>query len=113
MGIKVIMEFPDEATVRVIVYVYNDENVLTQPTAVKITIFEPSYDPEGEDPPIVNGEDIVVSGRVEDGIYEYYYHKGETSEPMEAGQWRGEVAVIDGGGTGAIISPGKFSFKVR
>lgn len=111
--IKVITEFVSRATVRIIVYVKDDADKLTKPTAVEITIYEPSYDPEGEDPPVVNGVDIVDSGKIEDGIYEYYYHKGEESEPMEAGQWRGEVLVLDGTGTGAIITPGSFSFRVK
>ncbi len=113
MAIKVITEFPDNATVRVIVYVKDENDVLAKPTAVEITIYEPSYDPEGEDPPIVDAEDIVVSGCVEDGIYEYYYHKGEATEPMAKGRWRGVVEVIDGSSTDAIISPSSFSFKVR
>ena len=172
MPIKVISEFVDNATVRVIVYVKDDANKLTAPTAVEITIIEPDgprsgvatalsashlvdttknqfatsdvgktvYNTtdkttaviteytspsdvtldtdimakdEGYEIYPVYAEDIVVTGKVEDGIYEYYYHKGEATEPMEAGQWRGRVEVIDGSGTGAIITPGSFSFKVR
>lgn len=108
MGIKVITEFPDKATVRVVVYVYNDADALVEPNAVKVSI----WDPSGGDP-VVDGEDIVVSGKVEDGIYEYYYHKDESADPMDEGQWRGEVAVIDSVGADAVISPGNFSFKVR
>lgn len=108
MAIKVITVFPDNATVRVIVYVYNDAGALVQPTAVEISI----WDPDGGDP-VVDGEDIVVTGRVEDGIYEYYYHEGEATEPMDKGQWRGGVEVIDGSGTGAIISPASFSFRIK
>ena len=108
MPIKVVTEFIDIATVRVVVYVKNDAGVLVEPTAVKVSI----WDPDGGDP-VVNGEDIVVSGKVEDGIYAYYYHKDEASDAMDAGQWRGRVAVIDGLLTDAVISPGTFSFKVR
>lgn len=108
MGIKVVTEFINIATVRVVVYVYNDAGALVEPTAVKVSI----WDPDGGDP-VVDGVDIVASGKVEDGIYEYYYHKDESSDPMKAGQWRGEVKVIDGLLTDAVISPGTFSFKVR
>ncbi|GAJ14594.1 unnamed protein product, partial [marine sediment metagenome] len=41
MPIKVISEFPDNATVKVIVYVKDDANKLTAPTAVEITVIEP------------------------------------------------------------------------
>ncbi|MBA7478992.1 hypothetical protein ES707_14423 [subsurface metagenome] len=108
MPIKVITEFIDIATVRVVVYVKNDAGALVEPTAVKVSI----WDPDGGDP-VVDGTDIVSTGKVEDGIYEYYYHKDESADAMKAGQWRGKVAVIDGSGTGAIITPGSFSFKVR
>lgn len=113
MGINVVTQFIDIATVRVVVYVKNDAGALVEPTAVKITIYEPTYDPDGEDPPVVDGVDIVSDGKVEDGIYEYYYHMDEAAEPMDKGQWRGKVAVIDGELTDAVISPGSFSFKVR
>lgn len=106
--IRVITEFPDKATVRVIVYVYDDTPKLVAPTKVLVSI----WDPDGG-VPVVDNEDIIVSGKIEDGIYQYFYHKGDTSEPMDAGRWRGEVLVIDGSGTGAIISPGNFSFRIK
>lgn len=49
----------------------------------------------------------------ETGIYEYYYHKGEDTDPMDSGEWRGRVDVRDGTGVAAIISPGNFSFTVE
>ncbi len=172
MGIKVITEFPDNATVRAIIYVKDDANKLTEPTAVEITIIQPDGPKSGEatattashlidttknqfvasdvgktvynttdkttaviteytspfdvtlDTDImakdegyeiysIYAEDIVVTGKVEDGIYEHYYHKGEATDPMEKGQWRVGVEVIDGSGAGAIITPGKFSFRVK
>lgn len=172
MAIKVITEFPDKATVRIIVYVKDDKDVLTKPDAVKVSIIEPDgprsgvatvttenhlidttknqfvasdvgktvYNTTDKTTAVINAYtsssdvtldtdimakdegyeiycvyavDIVVDGKVEDGIYEYYYHKGEATDPMEAGQWRGKVEVIDGSGTGAIISPASFAFKVR
>jgi len=106
--IKVITEFVDKATVMVMVYVYDRADVLTEPTSVLVSI----WDPDGGDP-VVDESEIVVSGKVEDGIYEYYYHKDASAAAMKSGQWRGEVLVLDGVLTDAIISPGNFSFKVR
>ncbi|GAJ05561.1 unnamed protein product, partial [marine sediment metagenome] len=37
----------------------------------------------------------------------------EATDPMDKGQWRGKVEVIDGSGTGAIITPDNFSFRVK
>lgn len=172
MPIKVITEFVSRATVRILVYVKDDNDDLVGPSAVLITIIEPNgprsglatvttashlidttknqfaasdvgktvYNTTDKTSAVITeytspsdvtldtdimakdegyeiygayGVDIVLSGKVEDGIYQYYYHKGEASDAMEAGQWRGEVEVIDGSGTGAIITPGSFSFKVR
>lgn len=108
MGIKVVTEFIDIATVRVVVYVKNDAEELVEPTAVKVSI----WDPDGGDP-VVDGVDIVSTGKVKDGVYEYYYHKDESADAMKAGQWRGRVAVIDSVGVDAVISPGTFSFRVK
>jgi len=108
MAITVITEFPNKATVRIIVYVYNDTDVLTAPTSVLVSI----WDPDGGDP-VVDESEIVVTGAVETGIYAYYYHMNASADAMMAGQWRGEILVIDGAGATAVISPGSFSFKVR
>lgn len=108
MPIKVITEFPDIATVRIVVYVKNDAGELVGPTKVLISI----WDPDGGDP-VVDGTDVVVTGKVETGIYEYYYHMDESADAMKSGQWRGQVAVIDGAGVEAVITPSSFSFRVK
>lgn len=108
MAIKVITTFVDSATVRIVTYVRDVNDALAEPTAVEISIWEP-----GETDPTVDGTDIVVTGRLEDGIYEYYYHKGVASDAMESGEWRGEILIKDGTGVDAIISPARFSFTVR
>lgn len=107
MAIKVIVEFPDKATVRVIAYVKDDDDALVEPTSVKVTIYDPSDEKQ------VDGVEIVVDGRVEDGIYEYYYHKGSGEDPMDEGQWYGEILVADGTGADTIYSPRSFGFAVK
>ncbi len=171
--IKVVTEFLDNATVRVVIYVYSEDGVLTAPTAVNIKVFDPDglqkcgnisvvasasftadlvvtggtsgatgYITSKPDATtlelreitgtFVDGEtvtdatpgtstttsallgiDIITSGLVETGIYEYYYHMGADSLAMDSGRWRGEIAVVDGVDEDAITSPGSFSFKVR
>ncbi len=173
MAIKVVTEFLDNATVRTVVYVKDDDDALTAPTAVNIKVFDPDglqkcgnisvvasasftadlvltggtslatgyivSKPDGTtlelreitgtfvDGETINdsgagtsvatsallGIDIITSGLVETGIYEYYYHMGATSLAMDTGRWRGEIAVVDGVDEDAITSPGSFSFKVR
>ena len=108
MGIKVVTNFIDRATVRIVVYVHNDEDALVEPTAVKVYIWAPS----GEDP-IVNGTDIVATGRVEDGVYEYCYHMDTSADAMAEGEWKGQISVIDGVGADGVISPTIFSFTVE
>jgi len=173
MAIKVVTEFKDNATVRVITYVYDDDDALTAPTAVNIKVFDPdglqkcgnisvtasasftadlvvtgatslatgyiTSKPDGTTLELrevtgtfVSGEtlndsgagtstttsallgiNIIVSGLVEAGVYEYYYHMGAASLAMDSGRWRGEIAVVDGVDEDAITSPSSFSFKVR
>lgn len=173
MAIKVVTEFLDNATVRTVVYVKDDDDALTASTAVNIKVFDPAglqkcgnisvvasasftadlivtggtsgatgYIASKPDATtlelreitgtFVSGEtvtdsgagtstttsallgiDIITSGLVEAGIYEYYYHMGADSLAMDTGRWRGEIAVVDGVGADAITSPGSFAFKVR
>ena len=108
MAVRTISEFVDKATVRVIVRVKNDADALVEPDAVKVSI----WDPDGGDP-VVDGTDIVVTGKVENGIYEYYYHMDESADAMKSGQWRGQVLVVDGAGVDAVITPSSFSFRVK
>ena len=173
MAIKVVTEFLDNATVRTVVYVKDDDDALTAPTEVNIKVFDPDglqkcgnisvvasasftndlvvtggtslatgYIASKPDATtlelrevtgtFVSGEivtdatpgtstttsallgiDIITSGLVETGIYEYYYHMGASSLVMDTGRWRGEIAVVDGVDEDAITSPSSFSFKVR
>jgi len=43
------------------------------------------------------------------GVYEYYYHKGTGLDPMDDGEWRGEVVEVDGSGVNAVTSVGNFN----
>ena len=103
MSIKVITDFLDSATVRIITYIKDDDGVLADPTSVTIDI----YDPDG-----TLEVDAAAMSKSATGIYEYYYHKDDTADPMEAGRWRGIVKAIDGAGASAIISPADFGFRV-
>ena len=173
MAITVVTEFKDEASPRVVIYIYNSARVLTAPDEVNIKVFDPAglqkcgnisvvasasftadlvltggtsgatgYIASKPDATtlelreitgtFVDGEtvtdatpgtstttsallgiDIITSGLVETGIYEYYYHMGASSLAMDTGRWRGEIAVVDGVTADAITSPGSFAFKVR
>ena len=104
MSIEVVSDFKDIATVRVIAYVYDDDDTLTDASAVILNIYDPSGTLQ------VDGDAMTHS---DTGIYEYYFHKGSSEDPMDKGNWRGEVIVQDGSGADAIFSPGSFSFKVK
>ena len=101
MAIEVISEFTATATVRTIAYIYDDDGNLVEPSSVSISI----WDPDGGDP-VVDSVNIVVTGRVEDGIYEHYYN---TDADSEKGYWRGQIAVVDG----TYTSIGNFGFRVK
>ena len=103
MGNKVVIEFLSSATVRVIAYVYDNNDALVDPTGVTIDI----YDPEG-----TKQVDDVAMSSVSTGIYDYYYHKGVGEAAMSTGRWRGTVKPVDGSGVDATYSPQSFSFKV-
>ena len=104
MGIDVITEFIAKATVRTRVHVYDDADALVEPTSVRITITDPKAVKK------VNAVEIVVDGKVENGIYEHYYN---TATDSEKGWWLGEVVVVDGTGQTAKTTPIPFSFKVK
>ena len=56
------------------------------------------------------GEDIVVAGKIVNGIYEHYYKTGLLSAK---GWWTGEIEVVDGEDDDAKTSLGQYSFKVK
>jgi len=105
-GIVQVIVFPDKASVWVLALIYDENKALVDPTAVKVSITDPSDEPK------VDGE-AMTQYESTTGIYEYFYHKGVDSDPMDEGQWRGEILVIDGTGETAIISPSKFAFEVK
>jgi len=104
--VQVITKFLDNATVWVLAHIYDVDGALVDPTAIKITIIDPSAVTKVDDQAMTQYDSNT-------GIYEYYYHEGATADAMEAGQWRGRVDVIDGTGATAIISPQGFSFEVK
>mgnify|MGYP001069545197 CR=1 FL=1 len=167
--IEVITEFTAKATIRSVVYVYDDDDALVEPTSVLITWAEPKgprsgvatattadhlidtvknqftandvgkviynvtdkttatiteYNSpsdvtldtdimaEGESYELycVYEDEIVVDGKVEDGIYEHFYN---TTVDSAKGYWQGLVEVIDGEGDTARTSIGNYSVKVK
>ena len=170
--VQVITQFINKATVWILARVKNVDGVLTDPTAIKITVIDPDgvqkagyisvsasasftaglvvtgttslatgiiiSKPDGTTLELQQVTGVWESGEtITDtstgtstttslllgaamtkydsnvGIYEYLYHKGETVDPMDSGEWRGMIDVIDGTGYSAVISPQGYSFKVR
>ena len=169
MNIETIIEFTAKASIRTLVYVYNDEDALVEPTSVLvtwvdadglrsstatattpdhlidtvknqftaddvgktvynstagttavITVYNSPSDvtldtdimADGESYEIycAYAEEIVVTGRLEDGIYEHFYN---TSVNSAKGWWQGLVEVIDGTGDTARTSIGNYSVFVK
>lgn len=104
MAIKVVTDFLSVDTVKIWAYIYDEDDALAAPTAVTIDI----YDPDGT---------LQVDGAAmstdDTGIYYYYYHKGDSADPMATGNWRGTVKAADGSGNDTIYSTGNFHFKVK
>lgn len=105
-NVVVITSFPDRASVWILAFVYKEDGALVDPTAVKVTL----YDPLGEKQ---LDAQAMTKYDTETGIYEYFYHKGATADPMDKGEWRIEGSVIDGILDDAIISPFHGSFTVK
>lgn len=105
-GIVPIIIFPDKATIWILALIYDEDKALADPTAVKVSI----TDPDGTLK--VDGGSMTQYNS-ETGIYEYFYHKGESADPLDSGQWHGEILAIDGTGENAIISPKSFGFQVK
>ena len=98
---KVVTEFLQGATVRVMAYIYDDDDDLVDPTTVTVDI----WDYVGTK--VVDGAAMTKAST---GIYEYYYN---TDTDSEEGSWRGIVWAVDGSGATAKTSEGSFGFKVR
>ena len=104
MNIETIIEFTAKASIRTLVYVYDDDDALVEPTSVLITWVD------ADETTKVDQAEIVVDGRIEDGIYEHFYN---TVADSAKGWWQGLVEVIDGSGDTARTSIGNYSVKVK
>ena len=107
MAIKVVIQFLDKATVRIIAYFYNDAGNLTNPTGTipaKIDLFDPAG---------TQKLTLATMTNSATGTYYYLYNKGDPATAMDAGQWRGTCWAYDGTGADEVRSPGTFSFTVE
>jgi len=84
MAITVVTEFIRKATVRIIVYVYDDDEALVDATSVDISIKDAGGD-------IVVDE--VAMTKTETGTYEYYY---VTTASVDEGDYQIECDITDG-----------------
>ena len=84
MSIKVMTEFVRKATIRILVYVYDDDEALVDATSVKISI----VDPKG-----TVKENAATMNRTSPGTYEYFY---TTTTLLEEGDWQIECDILDG-----------------
>jgi hypothetical protein len=105
-NVIVITSFPDNASVWILAFVYDVDGTLADPTAIKVSVIDPDGETQVEDASMTKYDSNT-------GIYEYTYHKGVDTDPMDEGEWRIEGEVIDGTGESAIISPFNGSFTVK
>ena len=84
MSIRVQTEFVRKGTIRVICYVYDDDEALVAATSVTISIM----DPDGT--AVVNEVAMTASAT---GVYEYYY---TTSTSVVEGNYQIECDILDG-----------------
>ena len=105
--IIIIHQFIDKSTIWIVAFIRDMATLdLTDPTAVKVSLNKPDGTAELTDQAMTQYDGNT-------GIYEYWYHKGESSAAMAHGQWKGRVDAIDGSGADAVISPKEFSFWVN
>ena len=104
MAVTVVTEFNDNATVRVIAYIYDDDDALSDPTGATIDIYDPDNAKQ------VDGSAMSSS---ETGVYTNFYHRGAGEAAMDSGRWRGIVLIADGTGADTVYSSKTFSFKVK
>ena len=106
--INVIVDFIAKETVRIIAYVYDDDDelVAVDPTSIKVII----KDPDGITiiPSEGNGDDDMTKNA--DGIFEYFYR---TTIATAKGWWSGKVVEIDGIGAFAKTSISAFGFRIK
>lgn len=84
MAIKVMTEFIRKATIRVICYIYDDDEALVNATSVDISII----DPDGT--AVV--DEAAMSNAAGTGIYEYYY---TTTTAVIQGNYQIECDITD------------------
>jgi len=98
MAIEVITEFVAGATIRVIAYIYDDDDDLVNVgTSINTTIIDAAG---------TTGATASTMSQAATGVYEYYH---TTSTASEKGYWRGQIDVVDGTKT----SIAKYGFKVK
>lgn len=84
MAILVKSDFIRKDTVRVIVYVYDDDEALVNATSVDISIIDP-------DGTVV--VDVTAMTKTATGTYEYYY---TTTASVDEGDYQIECDITDG-----------------
>ena len=84
MAIRVETEFTRKGTVRVICYVYDDDEALVDATSVSISIIPPNKTA------VVN--DVGMT-KTSTGTYEYFY---TTTASVEEGDYQIECDILDG-----------------
>ena len=102
MTIKVVTEFLQNATIRIIAYITDDDGDLVDPTEVTIDL----WDADGTK--LQDGTAMSSTGAT--GIFEHYEY---TDDDSPTGHWRGVVWVIDGTGATAYKSEGSFGFRLK
>ena len=103
MNLETIIEYTAPASIRTVVFVYDDDDALVDPTSVLITWVDADEEKK------VDQEEIVSTGKLETGIFEHFYN---TSASSAKGWWNALIEVIDGSGETARTSIGKGSVKV-
>ena len=104
MNLEIIIQYTAGASIRTVVFVYDDDDELVDPTSVLITW----VDADGETQ--VSAEEIVVTGKLEAGIFEHYCN---TTTGSAKGWWQGTVKIVDGSGGTARTSIGTCSVEVK
>jgi len=83
MSIKVQSEFIRKATVRILCYVYDDNEDLVEATSVKVTVIDPTG--------ATKVDDLAMSPSAT-GVYEYYFL---TLVTHEEGNWQIQCDIAD------------------
>jgi len=91
MAIRVQTEFIRKGTIRVICYVYDDDEDLVAATSVSISIIDPDGD-IAVNASAVSVDEVAMTTSTP-GIYEYYY---TTLTSVDIGNYQIECDVLDG-----------------